>query len=121
MSAGRVILGTMTFGPEGTNGARITSVEGTEKVLDCFKERGYSELDTAGIYCEGKTEEYLRNARYKENGFKIATKVYPTETGIHRPEILRAKFEQSLQTLGQDSVDIFYLHVCALCLSTEHR
>ena len=40
----------------------------------------------------------------------LATKVYPTPAGTHKPSILREKFEISLKELGTNCVDIFYLH-----------
>lgn len=102
----------MTCGPSGKSGARITSVEGTKAILKCFKDHGYTELDTARLYCEGETEGYLHEADYKGSGFSIATKVYPV-TNEHEPDVLKSTFEASLAKLGTDSVDIFYLHAPA--------
>jgi len=42
----RVILGTMTFGPEGTEGARVTSLDEYNKCLDYLQSKGYMEIDT---------------------------------------------------------------------------
>ncbi|BFZ60803.1 hypothetical protein YB2330_001855 [Saitoella coloradoensis] len=106
----RIILGMMTFGPEGTSGARVYTVEETNTALEKFKSLGYDELDTARAYCEGKQESYTRDCQYKEKGFKVATKVYPVNAGDHSPEKLRATFETSLKELGTDKVDILYLH-----------
>ncbi|CCG82151.1 putative Aflatoxin B1-aldehyde reductase [Taphrina deformans PYCC 5710] len=108
----RIVFGTMTCGPEGTSGARITSIKGTKEILDTFKSFGYDELDTARMYCEGNTEKYLAQVGYKESGFKLATKVYPV-SNEHEPEVLKAKLEESLDALGQTSTDIFYLHAPA--------
>jgi aflatoxin B1 aldehyde reductase len=30
--------------------------------------------------------------------------------GTHKPEVLKAKFADSLRELGTDSIDLFYLH-----------
>lgn len=112
--ANRIIFGTMTCGPEGKSGARIHSVKGTEEILSCFRGFGYDELDTARLYCEGETEDYLKQAGYAASGFQLATKVYPMPTGKeHEPELLRKTFETSLEKLGAKSVDIFYLHAPA--------
>ncbi|OKL63937.1 hypothetical protein UA08_00862 [Talaromyces atroroseus] len=106
----RVILGLMTFGPDTSSGARVTSLDEFNQQLDYLQSQGYNEVDTARIYVGGKQEAFTREARWKERGLKLATKVYPTEDGMHKPEKLRQLFETSLKELGTDQVDIFYLH-----------
>lgn len=106
----RVILGLMTFGPDAKGGARITSIDEYKRCLDYLAGRGYFEVDTARTYDEGKQEAFTAEAGWKERGLKLATKVYPTEPGFHKPANLRAKFETSLKELKTDCVDIFYLH-----------
>ncbi|KAJ9112775.1 hypothetical protein QFC20_002100 [Naganishia adeliensis] len=106
----RIILGLMTFGPDEDKGARITSMDEYKRCLDLLKSRGYDEIDTARVYVGGKQEAWTRDAGWKEKGFKIASKWYPHEAGAHKPEILKAKVEESLKELGTDSIDIYYLH-----------
>lgn len=106
----RVILGLMTFGPDATKGARITSLDELNRHLDYFQQQGYNEVDTARAYIGGLQEGFTREARWKERGLKLATKVYPKEPGTHKPDVLRKTFETSLKELGTDRVDIFYLH-----------
>ncbi|MBD3316414.1 MAG: aldo/keto reductase, partial [Chitinivibrionales bacterium] len=48
----KVILGTMTFGPQ-------VDMEGCGKMLNRFLSAGYRELDTAFVYNEGETERIL--------------------------------------------------------------
>lgn len=50
----RVILGLMTFGPDSSAGARITSLDEYNKCLDYFQSQGYSEVDTARSYIGGR-------------------------------------------------------------------
>lgn len=102
----RIIFGTMTIAPPGRAGSRIDTVEGAREILQVYKSRGYSELDTARMYGDSYTEEYLAKAGWRESGFSIATKVLPP----YSPGRLRREFEGSLHNLGTDSVDIFYLH-----------
>jgi aflatoxin B1 aldehyde reductase len=45
----------MTFGSSG-EGSRIHDQAQVEELLTHFKNEGYSELDTARMYCEGNTE-----------------------------------------------------------------
>lgn len=108
----RVILGLMTFGPPGSEskGARITSIDDYNACLDYFQKSGYNEVDTARVYISGEQEAFTREARWKQRGLQIATKVFPTEAGKHKPDVLKATFNKSLRELDTDSVDIFYLH-----------
>jgi len=46
----RVILGTMTFGPEGSEGARVTSLDEYNKCLDYLQSKGYMEIDTVSFH-----------------------------------------------------------------------
>ncbi|KAF2818754.1 aflatoxin B1 aldehyde reductase member 2 [Ophiobolus disseminans] len=106
----RVILGCMTFGPDESAGARMTSLDEFNKHLDYFQSKGYNEIDTARMYVGGKQEAWTRDAKWKDRGLTLATKVYPTEPGTHKPEKLKELFSTSLKELDTDTVDIFYLH-----------
>lgn len=106
----RVILGLMTFGPDESTGARMTSLDEFKKHLDYFQSKGYNEVDTARVYVGGKQEAWTRDAKWKDRGLTLATKVMPTEPGIHKPEKLKEYFSTSLKELDTDAVDIFYLH-----------
>ena len=106
----RVILGLMTFGPDESAGARITSLDEYNKCLDYFQKEGYYEVDTARSYIGGKQEAFTKEARWKERGLMLATKCYPHTAGIHKPQVLKETFNKSLAELGTDCVDIFYLH-----------
>jgi len=106
----RVILGLMTFGPDPSTGARITSLPEYNTFLDHFQAAGYNEVDTARAYIGGKQEAFTREAHWKDRGLTLATKVYPREPGTHKPDVLTETFNTSLKELGTDTVDIFYLH-----------
>ncbi|KAI1370117.1 Aldo/keto reductase [Hypoxylon crocopeplum] len=106
----RIILGLMVLGPEGSPGARMTSLDDFKQALDIFQERGYSELDTARLYIGGQQEAFTRQAGWEKRGLSIATKVWPLPPGSHEPEALTSTFETCLKELGTDSVDILYLH-----------
>lgn len=106
----RVILGLMTFGPDVSAGARTTSLTEYNAFLDHFQAAGYNEVDTARMYVGGKQEAFTREAKWKDRGLTIATKIYPTTPGMHSPETLTEIFNTSLKELGTDCVDIFYLH-----------
>lgn len=110
-SKSRIILGLMTFGPDESTGARITWLPEYEKVLDRFQERGYNEVDTARMYVGGQQEGFTRQAKWKERGLTLATKVqYPTVPGDNVADKVIASVETSLKELGTDCVDILYIH-----------
>ncbi|KAK4634211.1 Aldo-keto reductase [Fulvia fulva] len=106
----RVILGTMTFGPDASGGARVTDLDTYKKVLDHFQSKGYNEIDTARVYVNGKQEAWTRDAAYKERGLTCATKWYPHEDHAHSAEKIEEILNQSLKELDTQCVDIFYLH-----------
>ena len=106
----RIILGLMTFGPNESKGARITSLDEFNRCLDYFQQQGFNEVDTARIYVGGEQEAFTAKANWKQRGLTIATKWYPNEGGAHKAAVLREKLELSLKELDTDQVDIFYLH-----------
>lgn len=106
----RVILGLMTFGPDKSEGARVTSLDDYNKCLDLLQKQGHNEIDTARSYVGGKQEAFTAEARWKERGLTLATKCYPYEPGTHKPAKLRESLTKSLEELKTDCVDIFYLH-----------
>lgn len=88
----------------------MTSLDEYNKHLDYFQSKGYNEIDTARVYVGGKQEAWTRDAKWKDRGLTLATKVMPTEPGVHKPEKLREHLSTSLKELGTDTVDIYYLH-----------
>ena len=114
----RIILGLMTFGPDADAGARITSQSEYGTFLDHLQAAGYNEVDTARTYVGGKQEAFTREAKWKERGLKLATKVYPRTPGTHAPDVLTEQFNISLKELGTETVDIFYLHAAVSFIST---
>jgi aflatoxin B1 aldehyde reductase len=99
----------MTFGPDESTGARITSLDEFKKHLDYFQQQGFNEIDTARIYVGGAQEAFTAQAG-KERGLTLATKWYPKSPGDHKADVIRQNLELSLKELGSDQVDIFYLH-----------
>ena len=103
----RIILGLMTFGPKEEDGARVTDINVYGKALDVFQQRGYLEVDTAPTYVGGQQEAFTREAKWKERGLGLATKVrYPNNPGDNTPEKVVESVERSLKELGTDCVDV---------------
>jgi len=101
----KLILGTMTFGDQ-------VDQAGAESLLTSFITAGHSELDTAHIYCEGRTENMLGRMLTPDNRSElyIASKVNPWyDDGLQASEV-RRQFGEILQRLGSDSIDLLYLH-----------
>jgi aryl-alcohol dehydrogenase-like predicted oxidoreductase len=61
-------------------------------MVECFLASGYTELDTAYMYCDGKSEEIMgRMACLRQPGVTIATKANPFGpggTGLSPPSVL---------------------------------
>jgi len=103
----------MTFGLDESAGARVTDIKEFGKTLDLFQSRGYHEVDTARIYSGFKQEAFTREAKWKERGLTLATKVvYPLEHGMNTADKVVESVETSLKELGTDCIDLLYLH-CA--------
>jgi aflatoxin B1 aldehyde reductase len=100
----------MTFGPDESTGARITSLDEYKKHLDHFQSQGYNEIDTARVYVGGKQEAWTADAGYKERGLTIASKWYPSEPGAHKAQKVKEIVNKSLEELRTDKIDIYYLH-----------
>ncbi|THH17993.1 hypothetical protein EW146_g2930 [Bondarzewia mesenterica] len=116
-----IVMGAMTFGAPGKDGARVHDLKDVEAILDVFQKHGHTEIDTARVYCGGTSEEYLRKIDWKGRGLKMETKLYPNvKPGValdpsrepisHTPESLRLHLERSLKALNTDKLDMWYLH-----------
>jgi len=107
-----VVIGAMTFGEEGKEGARVHDVKDIEAILDIFQAHGHSEVDAARTYCGGTCEEYLGKIDWKGRGLKMETKLVPriAEGITHSPEDLRKQLDISLRALKTDQLEMWYLH-----------
>ncbi|EPS45824.1 hypothetical protein H072_300 [Dactylellina haptotyla CBS 200.50] len=107
-----IILGTMTFGEN----SRITDINECKRLIDIFKSYGHNELDTARVYNEGTSEEYL--GKIGTEGLIIATKLYPnakpgqdnSNAISHTPESIQKHVSASMAALKLSTVDLWYLH-----------
>lgn len=103
----RIILGLMTFGPKAEDGARVTDMDEYNNILNTFQAQGYSEVDTAPVYVGAQQEAFTREAKWKERGLTLATKVkYPTQPGDNAADGVAQSVERSLKELGTDCIDV---------------
>lgn len=116
-SAVPVAFGAMTIGEAGNEQSRIHDEATVQAILDCLKAHGVDELDCARVYGGGTSESFLAKMKAEEQGFRIATKSFPskrygsgflqydhTESDIHRA------VQDSIEALKTKSVDLWYLH-----------
>ena len=86
----------------------------TERVVHAALDAGVTLFDTAELYGQGRSEEYVGRAlRGRRQSAVIATKFgYKTAPANHRgqPANVRRAAEASLQRLGTDVIDLFQLH-----------
>ena len=101
----RLILGTMTFGSQ-------ADLQVSTELLSLFLESGQTEIDTAHVYNDGKTEEMLGLILpgIKDNPPYVATKAHPRVYGKLDGQAVTAQLNGSLSRMKRDKVDLFYLH-----------
>ncbi len=90
----------------GTN--RLTDTPENQAFVRAAVEAGVNFIDTAHLYTQGESEQAIGAALgASHDGVVVATK-----GGFRngRPDALRAEFEESLERLGTDRVDLYYLH-----------
>ena len=100
-----LVLGTMTFGES-------VFAPDVEAFIRTFLEAGYIELDTAYVYNEGQCERLIGEAlsRIGREHVHISTKVNPRISGKLDGEAAYRQLNESLERLGVECVDTFYLH-----------
>jgi aryl-alcohol dehydrogenase-like predicted oxidoreductase len=92
---------------------RAESLATLNRALDI----GVTFLDTANVYGDGHNEELLAEVlRTRRDEVTLATKFGIVRgddrpSGVDgRPEVVRARCEESLRRLGVDHIDLYYLH-----------
>ncbi|KAF8512320.1 Aldo/keto reductase [Gautieria morchelliformis] len=106
----KVVMGAMTFGAPGKDGARVHTLKDVNAILDVFQRHGHVEVDTARTYTGGTSEEYLGEIGWKDRGLIVETKLSPRLTFKHTPEGVREGLEKSYAALKADKLELFYLH-----------
>ena len=115
-------FGTWRFGMESGDVVETGRSEAHD-LLDTFEAGGGNFIDTANVYGNpnGTSEEYIGDwlADRDREDFVLASKVYfpfdgwgdpgPNDSGLGRKHI-RAQIEGTLDRLGTDYLDVYYIH-----------
>ncbi len=108
-------LGTMTFGEDWGWGSTF---EESRKVFDVYKEAGGNFLDTANLYTNGTSEQYVGEfIKGEREKWVVATKyslnsqnANVNTCGNHRKNMMQS-VEGSLRRLKIDYIDLLWLHI----------
>ncbi|HUK11498.1 MAG TPA: aldo/keto reductase [Stellaceae bacterium] len=109
LKVSKLCLGTMMFGGAADEPTSVRIIAGA-------REQGVNFIDTADQYNEGRSEEVVGRAIARDRDrWVLATKLAnpwgsgPNEVGLSRKWVMQA-VEGSLQRLGTDYIDVYYLH-----------
>ncbi|WP_306057251.1 aldo/keto reductase [Natronococcus wangiae] len=119
----KLCFGTWRFGRETGDLENETDREEAHELLDACRDRGINFIDTANVYGnpDGTSEEWIGEwlEDHDREDFVIASKVYfpfdgwgepgPNDSGLGRKHI-RAQIEGTLERLGTDYLDLYYIH-----------
>ena len=119
LDVSRICLGCMTYGvSERGNHLWTLDEETSRPFIRRALELGINFFDTANVYSDGTSEEFLGRAIRdfsKREDVVIATKVYgrmrpgPNGAGLSRRAIM-GEIDNSLRRLGTDFVDLYQIH-----------
>jgi 1-deoxyxylulose-5-phosphate synthase len=119
LDVSRICLGCMTYGaPERGTHLWTLDEESSRPFIRAALELGINFFDTANVYSDGTSEEFLGRAIRdfaRRDEVVIATKVHgrmrpgPNGAGLSRRAIL-GEIDNSLRRLGMDYVDLYQIH-----------
>jgi len=97
------------------NFGRRLDANATASVVDAALDAGINHFDTADLYGDGHSEEFLGRALgERRSGVIVATKFGHPSSKFGkggRPEHVRRALDGSLRRLGTDYVDLYWLHM----------
>jgi len=110
-----ISLGTMTFGEDWGWG---TGKDEARKIYDTYRAAGGNFIDTANVYTNGTSEEFVGEFIHDHRQeIVLATKYTnampgkdPNSSGNHRKSMVQA-VEASLRRLKTDYIDLYWLHI----------
>lgn len=119
LEVSRICLGCMSYGvPERGNHRWVLDEDQSRPFFKRALELGINFFDTANVYSDGTSEEFLGRAikEYaRRDEVVIATKVHgkmrsgPNGAGLSR-KVIMTEIDNSLRRLGMDYVDLYQIH-----------
>lgn len=119
LDVSRICLGTMGFGDVSTGfHPWVLDEENSRPVIKKALDLGINFFDTANVYSNGTSEEYVGRALKdyaNRDEIVLATKVHfrmhdgPNGAGLSRKAIM-SEIDKSLMRLGTDYVDLYQIH-----------
>lgn len=118
LKVSRVCLGCMSYGLLTESNPWVLNEEQSRPYIQRALEAGINFFDTADVYSNGTSEEYLGRALKdfaKRDEVVIATKVRqpmgkgPNDYGLSRKHIMDS-IDASLKRLGTDYIDLYQIH-----------
>jgi aryl-alcohol dehydrogenase-like predicted oxidoreductase len=105
-------VGALGYGAMGLSGIYGPADDNQSRVLlEHALESGVTLIDTADVYGHGHNERLVGSAiAARREQVVLATKFGSRRDGLGRPEQVRAALEASLDRLGIEHVDVYYLH-----------
>jgi aryl-alcohol dehydrogenase-like predicted oxidoreductase len=111
-------LGAMTFGEDWGSMLPGASKEEAKKIFDLFVSKGGNFIDTANVYQNGTSENYVGEfVSAEREKFVLATKYTlttnpddPNASGNHRKNLVQS-VEASLKRLNTRYIDLLWVHI----------
>ena len=108
-------LGTMTFGEDWGWGS---GKDEARKIYDTYRAAGGNFVDTANLYTNGTSEEFVGEFIHDHRQEVVLATKYtnaapgkdPNASGNHRKSMIQA-LEASLRRLKTDYIDLYWLHI----------
>src|SRR3712207_1525325 len=119
---GVVGLGTWQLGGDWGD----VSEDDAAAVLEAALDAGVDLLDTADVYGDGRSEEWIRKALASRSdrpfvATKAGRRADPFEAAQYTPENLRAWVDRSRRNLGVDTLDLVQLHCPPPAVYSDQR
>lgn len=117
-SVSDIALGTWRFGREDDAGEMEIDRDRAHDLLDCYAAHGGRFIDTANVYGDGRSEEWIGDwlATQDREEYVLASKIYfptreddPNGGGLGRKHV-RRQIDLMLDRLGISTLDLLYIH-----------